>query len=252
MPIIVPGLSPGFPVTSPAARPAPGRCGQAAQFAAWLHQDTGRPADADAWFDRALAAAVEVDDRQLVASVLSMRAQHAWARRDPGRTVELARGAQREGQHLTPGVLGLAAQQEARGLALDGAGTAALRKADESERLTDRAADRPEDEPPWIYFDGEPYRLVRRGIVLDHLGRHREAADALTVGIDQLPPSMRRDRARYLPLLAAALATRSTQAGRNLRRARRALDRWSGTPAVAELDERLRAAGLGPAAGPPP
>ena len=146
-----------------------------------------------------------------------------------------------------------------------------MRKVDQADALAGRADERREDEPPWIYFDDEAYRVLRRGVVLDELGRHREAADLLSTGLGRLPATMRRDRARYLPLLAAALAsptrpaeadpdraasvaaqavplataTRSAQAARNLRRARRALQPWVGTPAVADLDERLTAAGLG-------
>jgi hypothetical protein len=81
-------------------------------------------------------------------------------------------------KRVTPGVQGMAAQMEARGHALAGDASPARSLLDEAQALIDRAASRPEDEPPWMYFYGENWFRLQRGMAELHLQKlaHRRGS----------------------------------------------------------------------------
>ena len=82
------------------------------------------------------------------------------------------------------GVQGMAAQMTARGHALVGERDAAHRLLDEAQTLISTAADHPDDEPPWMYFYGETWFTLQRGMAELHLRQWRNAAEKLTIGLD--------------------------------------------------------------------
>jgi tetratricopeptide (TPR) repeat protein len=160
-------------------------------------------------------------------------------------------------------VLALVTQQEARGHALDGDGRDVDELLDATEALTARAAEHPEDEPPWVYFNSPERVLFQRGMAYVELGRYGEAVELFEQARARMPVGYRRDHGRYAANTAIAAAhagqvERATAAGRealaiavgtgsahtlaDLRRARQALRRRSDTPAVREFDEALRKA----------
>ena len=230
------------------------------QFAAWQHEDMGDPAGATAHYDRAMDAAQEIGDHNMISSVLSLKSHLAWSQGDPARAVGLACAGQRDATKVSPGVLALIVQQEARGRAMDGEGDAVDRLLDRSAELTARAVEHPEDEPPWVYFAGPGRAAFQRGVAYVELGRHRQAVDLFEAARAWLPAEYRRDHGRFAANLALACAldgdveralaagrealgiaveTGSAYTTRDLRRMRRVLDRWGNAPAVREFDDEV-------------
>ncbi|MFB4193141.1 helix-turn-helix domain-containing protein [Streptomyces carpaticus] len=183
-----------------------------AQFMAWMTHDQGHSAAALAWYDRAHEWALEAGDADMAATTLSMKAHMAWSKEQPGRCVRLAEAARRSAPGASPGVQGMAAQMAARGHALGGDRSAAHRLLDEAEDLISRAAQRTEDEPPWMYFYDETWFTLQRGMADMHLRDWAGATERLTAGLAALPEDYRRDRAWYRSCLATSLARRGEAA----------------------------------------
>ncbi|WP_219419407.1 tetratricopeptide repeat protein [Pseudonocardia nigra] len=243
--------------------------GEYRQFLGWMGEDSGAPAAALAHYDRAMDAAQETGDHNMVTSVLSLKSHLAWSQHDAVRAVGLAEAGQRDPDRVSHGVRALITQQEARGHALDGDATAVDRLMDRTEELTAAVAEHPEDEPPWVYFHGPDRVLFQRGVAYLELGRHAEAVELFDAARARLPRTYRRDHGRYASNLALAAALdgqvdRATTVGRealtlavetssvhtvaDLGRMRRALKRWRTDPAVVEFDAAVREAsrsGLG-------
>ena len=72
--------------------------------------------------------------------------------------------------------------------------------------LIGRAASRPEDEPEWMYFYGEDWFTLQRGMSELHLGNWHDAVGLLSAGLTAIPEWYRRDRAWYGACLASAHA----------------------------------------------
>lgn len=234
---------------------------QYAQFLGWMYSDLGLPAEASQQYHRAMRWAQEPGDPNMVASILSLRSHGAWTARDATRSINFAQASQNEPRKVTPGVLALAVQQEARGHALDGQQDETDGCLDRAEQLTARAAAHPEDEPAWVYFAAPTRFMAQRAIAHIELGRPTEAADLLTAVLRDLPASYRSDHGRYGALLALAHAQagdipQACAAGRHAatiaaetgsrhamtgpRRARRHLTRAENTAAVRDFDVYLR------------
>jgi transcriptional regulator with XRE-family HTH domain len=183
-----------------------GLAAEYAQFLAWMCIDVRDHAGGLAWYDRAHDWAQEAGNTNMAATTLSMKAHLAWSSGDPRRCVQMAQAARWYDQRVTPGVEGMAAQMEARGLALAGDARPARALLDQAQALIERAASRPEDEPPWMYFYGEDWFRLQRGMAELHLGNWGTAAGMLAAGLDALPESYRRDRAWYGACLVSAHA----------------------------------------------
>lgn len=177
-----------------------------AQFLAWMAQDQDQSAAALAWYDRSHEWALEAGDADMAATTLSMKAHMAWSGGRGTRCVRLAEAARWSAPGTSPGVQGMAAQMAARGHALDGAADDASRLLDEAQGLIARAAEHPEDEPVWMYFYGENWFTLQRGMAAMHLRDWQAAVGHLTVGLDALPDAYRRDKTWYRACLAHALA----------------------------------------------
>lgn len=232
------------------------------QFAGWLGQDTMDTTGARRYYKRAMDAAQEIGDSDMVVSVLSLKSHLAWSQGNATAAVELAQAGQREPQRVSDAVLALVAQQEARGHALHGDTEATERALDRSATLTYAAAARPDEAPPWVYFN-DPSRLAfQRGVAYVELHRHAAAVPLLSTALRSLTNGYTRDQARYAAMLALALAgageaeaalvhakhgaelavaTGSALAAQELRRVRAVLREHGAERAVTELAEHLRA-----------
>jgi len=231
--------------------------GEYHQFLGWMREDSGRHTAALGHYDRAMDAAQETDDANMVTSVLSLKSHLAWSQRDAGRAVGLAEAGQRDIDGVSSGVLALITQQQARGHALDGDSEPVERLMDRTEVLTAKAAERPDGEPPWVYFHGPDRVLYQRGVAYLELGRHNDALELLIAARATLPANYQRDHGRYAANIAIAAALdgqldRAASAAREalaiavetgsahtiteLRRARQALAKWPHEPAVADFD----------------
>ncbi|MFI7015479.1 helix-turn-helix domain-containing protein [Streptomyces sp. NPDC050164] len=178
-----------------------------AQFLAWMAQDQGQTAAALAWYDRSHEWALEAGDPNMAATTLSMKAHMAWSGGRGTRCVRLAEAARWSAPGTSLGVQGMAAQMAARGHALNGDADDAQRLLDEAQALINRATEHPEDEPPWMYFYGETWFTLQRGMAALHLRHWQTAIDHLTTGLDALPQEYRRDRTWYRACLAHAFAS---------------------------------------------
>lgn len=177
-----------------------------AQFLAWMAQDQGKTAAALAWYDRSHEWALEAGDADMAATTLSMKAHMAWSGGRGQRCVRLAQAARWSAPGTSLGVQGMAAQMEARGHALNRASDEARRLLDEAQHLITRAAQRPEDEPVWMYFYDETWFTLQRGMAAMHLGDWEGATRHLASGLSAVPVAYRRDRAWYRACLAHAHA----------------------------------------------
>jgi tetratricopeptide (TPR) repeat protein len=169
--------------------------GQWAQFAGWLRAAAGRPGPAREWYLRALEYAEEVDatstlptGRELIATALSMRGHLAWSARKPGPIVGLSAAAFAKSRD--PGIRAMALQQKARGHALLGEADEVDPLLDDAEAQMAKARERPEEEPPWIYFYSPGYLQMQRGLAYGLLGRPVEAIEALTAGLSDAGPEI--------------------------------------------------------------
>jgi hypothetical protein len=142
----------------------------------------------------------------MAATTLSMKAHMAWSGGRGTRCVRLAEAARWSAPGASRGVQGMAAQMAARGHALNGDSDDARRLLDDAQDLISRAAERPEDEPPWMYFYDETWFTLQRGMAELHLGAWRNAIGQLTIGLAALPDHYRRDKTWYRACLAHALA----------------------------------------------
>ncbi|EFL33231.1 helix-turn-helix domain-containing protein [Streptomyces viridochromogenes DSM 40736] len=176
------------------------------QFLAWMAQDQGQTAAALAWYDRSHEWALEAGDANMAATTLSMKAHMAWSGGRGTRCVRLAEAARWSAPGASLGVQGMAAQMAARGHALGGDADHAERLLDDAQHLISTAAEHPEDEPPWMYFYGENWFTLQRGMAALHLRNWQTAIDHLTTGLNALPEEYRRDRTWYQSCLAHALA----------------------------------------------
>src|SRR5262249_47647215 len=98
----------------------------AAEFAGFLYRDLGIPDLADYWRDRALEWARERGDRQMEGYVLLRKSQAAWDERDGRRMLSLAEAVDSRRCDLPYRVQAEVAQQQARGIAMLGAGSATV------------------------------------------------------------------------------------------------------------------------------
>ena len=241
--------------------------GQWAQFAGWLHTNTGSPAHGDASLSKALLWAVEAGEPDLISEVLSFQGHAAWVAGQPGPAAGLSRAAQR-GPGVYPGQLAISAAQEAKGLAMMRDSVDVDRLLDEADEQAAAAEERPEDSPPWLYYHSPGFFALQRGLAYSYLADQplyrARAIAALETGHAKLPDGEKQSEwaAEYLCYLADLRAlggdveqatAAAMQAATVARRARsvrllrmlaqvcaRLAARWPSDPGVAELAGVLR------------
>ncbi|WKK21537.1 helix-turn-helix transcriptional regulator [Streptomyces olivoreticuli] len=177
-----------------------------AQFLAWMAQDQDDTATALAWYDRSHEWALEAGDADMAATTLNMKAHMAWSNGRATRCVRLAEASRWSAPGSSLGVQGMAVQMAARGHALNQEADEARRLLDEGQKLMALAAERPEDQPPWMYFYDETWFTLQRGMAELHLRAWPRAIEQLTAGLAALPDGYRRDKTWYRTCLAHALA----------------------------------------------
>jgi len=231
-----------------------------AELLGWMLSDVGEPIKANAAYDQAMEWAQRAGNHNMIASVLSLKSHLAWASGNGMAVIDLACAATREPQKITPGVMALALQQEARGHAMVGTADLVDARLDDAIEATAIAKQHAEDEPPWIYFASLERLVGQRAIAYTEIDRAEEAVDLLTQAITTLPAELRRDRGRYLAQqalahgvvgnvpeafstarAAAALAV-ETGSGHTLRTLRQLRRRYDGSkhPAITEFDAYVR------------
>jgi tetratricopeptide (TPR) repeat protein len=237
-----------------------------AEFAGWLCQDSGDPTAATAWYRRALEWAEAGQDDRMAAFVLTRRAVQAIGARNGAHAARLAHAAQRNSTMDTARVRIIAAQTEALGHAVAGAGTDADRALDVAERLLDNSGNATAvagDPSDGRYCDLRQYLNISRAKCDLELGRADAAVAAFTTVLDTLPPDFHRDRGQYLSRLAQAyvlaqspddacaraeeslaiaITTGSSLTINDLRHLAGQLQPWANNPAVTRFNELLTAA----------
>ncbi|MDT3442784.1 MULTISPECIES: helix-turn-helix transcriptional regulator [unclassified Pseudofrankia] len=240
---------------------------QWAQFAGWLHANTGATAQARVWLDRAAEWAAESDNQSLTANILSYKGHLAWEACAVGPLIGLSQAAQRV-PVVYPGQHAYDAGQEARGHAMAGDARATDRKLGEARELWRKASEFPDGPPPWSYYFSPAFARLQEGLAHRYLARvdprrARQAAGDLSAGLAGLPEEMRRAEwaAEYVYHLAvahihtdeaeqacadtldAAAIARATGSRRVMNQVRslhdRVAERWPTLAAVTELTDQL-------------
>jgi tetratricopeptide (TPR) repeat protein len=160
---------------------------QWAEFAGWLHTNTGQSREARMWFDRASEWAIEAENTTLAATAFSFKGYLAFLLGQIGPMVGLTQAAQRDAS-VWVGQRGYDAYQEARGLALLADLEAAVRKVDEGRELAALAHEQSDERPPWIYYYTPSFYALERGLTYRYLGRDNashndEAIRSLTAAL---------------------------------------------------------------------
>ncbi|MEU4775805.1 helix-turn-helix transcriptional regulator [Micromonospora sp. NPDC023644] len=159
---------------------------QWAQFAGWLSIARGEERAATVWHARALDWATEAGNSDLVATVLSFQGHQAELRCDLPAMVRLSQAARRD-QSVNAALRAYCAGQEARGLAMAGAGTSeVLARLSEALDVSAQAAEEPLS--PWGYWYTPSFFAVQQGIVWRYLGEtdsraNERALALLTAGV---------------------------------------------------------------------
>ncbi len=241
---------------------------QYAEFAGWLHQDAGDTVAAMRWSDRASQWAQAVGDYQMVAYMLVRMSNIALLDNNAGNVIELAAAARKVPGPVSPKLVALAAQQEARGWAMHG-GEAQFRSNLESAADLLRRHPDDVDETAPVYLHHYDLDALEEQSASGYraCGRAETAMGILERKIAQTPEHLQRDQGHQLaklantvlatkepePERAIALGLRSATAARTTGSARigqelRTLDsvltsRWPALPGRQELHEAVAALG---------
>lgn len=201
---------------------------QWAQFAGWLCTNTRRWEQARSWFGTALAWALEADDPDMVATVLSYEGHVSWLQGHAAPVVTLSQAARRN-PDVYPGQLAYDAYQEARGRGLLGDAAGAVGVLAEADDLAAATAAWTGSVPAHQYYRAPWFFRLERGlagltIAASEPGRVVQAAEDLAAGLAGLPTAWAGAdwAAEYRVYAAWALAAAGEQAtaGAELERAR--------------------------------
>jgi tetratricopeptide (TPR) repeat protein/transcriptional regulator with XRE-family HTH domain len=174
-----------------------------AEFASWLHQDSGDFRQAQFWLDRALEWTHAVNDRDMAVYVMARKSQLSGDMRDPASAIDLANAAATMAVNRSR-LQATARTYEAHGHALAHEGATCLRTLDEARALVSELDDG--QESAWATWLDGAYIDVQRARCLSALGKHDQAATVFQQAIQDLPPGYRRDRGVYLAREALAHA----------------------------------------------
>lgn len=172
-----------------------------AEFAGWLHQDSGDFTAAEYWTDRAFQWSMASGDDAMSSYILNRKAHLSGDEGDGGETVALAAAAIRTAPGDTP-IAALANMRAAHGHALLGDHNAT----ENAYNMALESVDSPDMDPdlPWAGWFDHSYINVHRARSLSALGDYRTAAEQFTHVLDTLPPHYARDRSVYLVRAAMA------------------------------------------------
>ena len=182
---------------------------QYAEFAGWLHQDAGDTAAAMWWSERASQWAQAVGDYQMVAYMLVRMSNIALLDHDAGNVIELAAAARKVPGPLSPKLVALAAQQEARGWALFGGETQFRSNLESAADLLREHPDDVDEAAP-VYLHHYDLDTLEEQSASGYrvCGRAETAMGILERKIAQTPEHLHRDHGHRLAKLAnTVLAT---------------------------------------------
>jgi transcriptional regulator with XRE-family HTH domain len=176
-----------------------------AEFHGWLLEDVGQPLRGQAWTGRALEWAQAGESADLTSYTLMRRAQQAANHRDAALAIGLAQAAGRV-KGVSARIRSACAQQQARGLAVEGEERLALLALDDAEAL---ASANPPDpvEDPYTLADWclPSYVTAQRGSVLLTLGHADWAVRTFDDALAAWPQEYRRERGLHTARKARAL-----------------------------------------------
>ncbi|WP_334505349.1 helix-turn-helix domain-containing protein [Micromonospora sp. CPCC 205558] len=192
-----------------AAQPVLRLLTQYAEFAGWLYQDSGDLAAAMSWSDRASQWAQAAGDDEMVAYMLVRKSNIATLDNDPTAVVALATAAQQVRGDVSPKLVALASQQEARGWAQ-------LGEVDRFRACLDAAAGKLRDHPGEVHPDAPVYLRAYDLSTLEEqsASAYRSAGDLVTAEailerkIGQTPGHLARDHAHLRAKLANVVAAK--------------------------------------------
>jgi hypothetical protein len=232
-----------------------------AEFAGWLYRDIGVPTLAAFWRDRATEWAQEAGDQPMQGYVLLKKSQAAWDDRDGLRMLTLAQAVQDGPWRLPSPVLAEAAQQEARGHAMNGGDLATIEhKLDEAHHLL--TEEQTTDTPVSFGAHYSPALLAMQTAICYHEAGHPDRAISTYQTHLTEHAFSRRDYGYFLALQASALAaagepdlasttgyealtlgvaTHSSRTVHEITRLTTQLDPWANRPTVRDLRDALPA-----------
>lgn len=149
---------------------------QWAEYAGWLYTSTGHPAEARAWFDRAVEWATECRNNTMVATAFSFKGHLAYLLGQIPSMVSLTQAAQQV-PSVWVGQRAYDAYQEARGLAFLGDSEGAVRKINAGRELAALIGEKRVETPPWIYYYTTSFYSLEHALVYRYLGRDDAAAN---------------------------------------------------------------------------
>jgi hypothetical protein len=182
---------------------------QYAEFAGWLHQDAGDTGAAMYWSDRAAEWAQAVGDYQMVAYLLVRKSNIALLDDDATSVIELAAAARKVPGPVSPKLVALASQQEARGWALHGDADHFRADLDTAAELLSRHPDEVDDTAP-VYLRHYDLDTLEEQSASGYraCGQADTAVAILERKLAQMPDHLRRDQGHHVAKLAnAVLAT---------------------------------------------
>ncbi|MGH3713278.1 MAG: hypothetical protein ACRDT4_07430 [Micromonosporaceae bacterium] len=228
------------------------------EFAGWLYQDAGEPANATTYTDRAMDYALGLDDAREMAYVLMRKSNIASDLGQAGRGLGLANAALRDQTWLPAQVRALILAQRGRALALVGDADGAARTLDQAFRAVERWDGEPDTLASYCNL---PYVAMEAAACWDHLGKPDTAVSIFERNAKDWPPSQQRDYGLFLARLASSYAAQSdkdracatgwdaldavsratsARAMRELQRLRSRLSEWRRDTEVAELSSAIR------------
>ena len=200
---------------------------RAAEFTGWLYRDSGHPAAADYWRDRASEWAMEATDYAMPGYILIKKSQSAWDARDATRMLGLAEAVQAGPWQLPARIMAEAVQQQARGLAMFKSNRTQVD--DTLKKARDLLEQRPADKTPLAaHYDAVLFE-VQTAICYGESGRPEEAAAIYATAAAALPDDAASVGTSIVP---GAIAAGSTRTIRELGRLSAQLRPWQQRPEV--------------------
>jgi transcriptional regulator with XRE-family HTH domain len=237
---------------------------QYAEFAGWLNQDAGDTTAAMFWSDRATQYAQAVGDYQMVAYMLVRKSNIALLDDDMINVIDLAAAARKVPGPISPKLVALASQQEARGWALHGDADHFRTNIDTAAEMLSKHPDNVDDDAP-VYLHHYDLNTLEEQSASGYraCGQAETAVAILERKIAETPEHLHRDQGHQMAKLANTIlataqpdperaadlglrcvtiahATGSARIAKELHTLDRTLmSRWSGLPGMVELHEAL-------------
>ncbi|MGH3940084.1 MAG: helix-turn-helix domain-containing protein, partial [Pseudonocardiaceae bacterium] len=194
---------------------------QYAEFVGWLQQDAGDLPVAMYWSDRATQWAQSACDYQMGSYLLFRKSSIAYLTDDANTVIELAAAAQDSPGGISPKIVSLAAEQEARGWAMINGGDHCRRKLDTAAELLSTHPDEADAAvPDYVQHYDLGTLEARSAVCYRAIGRAEDAIVIIERKIVSLPAHLHRNRGYQMAKLAnTVLATkqpdpeRATQLG---------------------------------------